>query len=114
MSTLEIKNLYAHVETKDGIKPILMTLPPINPAAIQHVFEEETAPDWLWRFQAVNAYIRRQVHIDAALPFRTRDGSLDSHIALDGLHPDVVGKRIIGETVNSAWPRVRRLADEER
>ncbi len=98
----------------NGIKPILMTLPPINPAAIQHVFEEETAPDWLWRFQAVNAYIRRQVHIDAALPFRTRDGSLDSHIALDGLHPDVVGKRIIGETVNSAWPRVRRLADEER
>lgn len=23
MSTLEIKDLYAHVETKDGIKPIL-------------------------------------------------------------------------------------------
>ena len=27
MSTLEIKDLYAHVETKDGIKPILRREP---------------------------------------------------------------------------------------
>ena len=97
----------------NGIKPILLTLPPINPDAIAHVFGEETVPDWQWRFRVVNAYIRSQVHIDIAAVFRSQDGILAPGMALDGLHQDIGGKRLIGETVNKAWPRVQREADAQ-
>ncbi|HBT80068.1 MAG TPA: GDSL family lipase [Selenomonas sp.] len=96
-----------------GIKPILMTLPPINPAAIHHVFDEPTVDDWQERFRVVNRYIRTQVHIDIAHLFPTKNGVLAPEMALDGLHEDIAGKRMIGEAVNRAWPRVRREADAE-
>jgi len=96
-----------------GIKPILLTLPPINPPAIAHVFGEETVPDWQWRFSVVNAYIRSQVHIDIAAAFHSQDGVLAPEMALDGLHQDVAGKRLIGETVNKAWPVVKHQADAQ-
>ena len=61
----------------------------------------------------MNRYIRTQVHIDIAHLFPTKNGVLAPEMALDGLHEDIAGKRMIGEAVNRAWPRVRREADAE-
>ena len=96
-----------------GIAPIFLTLPPINPANIQHVFGEPTAEDWQWRFEAVNEYICGQAHIDVAEAFVCPDGVLPTELALDGLHPDVDGKRIIGACVNEHWAEARRDADAQ-
>ena len=32
--------------------------------------------------------------------------------ALDGLHPDVLGKRLMGEKVNAVWADVKQQADD--
>lgn len=95
-----------------GIRPIFLTLPPINPENIAHVFDEPTTPDWQMRFDRVNAYIRAQACIDIAAAFVCPDGVLPTELALDGLHPDVDGKRLIGERVNAEWERAK--ADAER
>ena len=39
---------------ENGIKPIYLTLAPINPDNIKRYFDEDTAPDWKERFSAVN------------------------------------------------------------
>lgn len=95
-----------------GIRPILMTLPAINPANINHVFSEETTADWRNRFAIVNDFIRTQVHIDTASAFECPDGILPTRYALDGLHPDVLGKRLMGEKVNDVWEKVKQQADK--
>ncbi len=97
----------------NGIRPVLLTLPAINPQAIQHVFQEETVEDWAQRFAAVNVYIRTQVHIDMAAAFSCPDTVLPEIYALDGLHPDVLGKRLMGGKVNAAWGKVKQDADKE-
>lgn len=96
-----------------GIAPIFLTLPPINPKNIQHVFAEPTARDWQERFETVNSYILSQAHIDVAAAFVCPDGVLPTELALDGLHPDVDGKRIIGECVNEHWAEAKRDAAEQ-
>lgn len=96
----------------NDIKPILLTLPPINPENIDHVFQEPTIPDWRQRFQKVNDYIRTQVHIDVEQAMPTKDGVLPTQYALDGLHPDVNGKQIMGEAVNAGWEAAKEAADE--
>lgn len=94
-----------------GIRPILLTLPAINPANINHVFNEETTDDWQERFSIVNTFIRSQVHIDTAAAFSCPDGILPTPYALDGLHPDANGKRLMGEKINSVWQNVCVKAD---
>ena len=96
-----------------GIAPIFLTLPPINPKNIAHVFDEPTAPDWQARFAAVNSYILSQAHIDVAAAFVCPEGVLPTKLALDGLHPDVDGKRIIGACVNEHWDEAKRDAAEQ-
>ncbi|WP_318254487.1 GDSL-type esterase/lipase family protein [Selenomonas sp. GACV-9] len=96
-----------------GIRPILLTLPAVNPDNIQHVFKEETADDWYDRFSKVNAFIRTQVHIDVAAAFDCPERVLPTVYALDGLHPDVMGKRLMGRAVNAAWPQAKAQADKE-
>lgn len=98
---------------QNGIRPILLTLPPIHPDNIQHVFDEPTAEDWQDRFAVVNAYIRTQVHIDMALAIEAPDGVLPTEYALDGLHPDANGKALMGAYVNSVWQVVKAQADAE-
>ena len=98
----------------NGIRPVLLTLPPINADSIMHVFQEGTAAAWRQNFAIVNNYIRSQVHIDTAQAIPTLpDGSLPPEYGLDGLHPDANGKRLMGEAVNRAWPQVRLQADAE-
>lgn len=81
------------------IRPILLTLPPINPERIRRVYHEAAAPDWQEALDAVNAYIRRVPHIDTAAPFG--EGPLAEDMAFDGLHGDPEMKRIIGAIINA-------------
>lgn len=92
-----------------GIRPIFLTLPPINPNNIQKVFQEETAPNWQAEFDAVNRFIRTQQYfIDLQPRFTDADGELPDSLAIDGLHPDIEGKKLIAKIINEEWQRVTR------
>ena len=90
----------------NNIRPVFLTLPPINPHNIKKIFNEPTAPDWQAQLQQVNGYIRTQVHIDAALGMAGPDGLLPERLAIDGLHLDIEGKKQIAAAVNAGWPRI--------
>lgn len=90
---------------QNGICPIFMTLPPINPQNIARAFNEPTAEDWKERFAAVNAYIRTQIHIDLA--GKIPEGvDLPTELGLDGIHLDPPGKKLMAEAVNEQWEKV--------
>jgi len=91
---------------ENGIMPIFLTLPPINPANIKRAFDQDTALDWQRQFAMVNAYIKSQKHIDIATKMTPDDGILPTSLALDGLHPDVVGKKIMANIINEEWGNV--------
>ena len=50
------------------------------------------------------------MHIDVAAAFSTHP-LLPTELALDGLHEDVIGKQLIAQTVNRAWPEAKQQAD---
>lgn len=84
----------------NGITPIFLTLPPINPAQISEVFSEETAEGWQERLAVVNAFIRKQNQVVDIAPLLTDEhGLLPVPYATDGLHYDIPGKRIIAREV---------------
>ena len=92
------------------IHPIFMTLPPINPANIRRAFDEPTAEDWKERFAAVNAWIRTQIHIDLGGKIAENE-ELPTNLALDGIHLDTAGKKLMAEAVNEQWESVIRQFD---
>lgn len=93
----------------NGIRPIFLTLPPINPAAIYKVFKEPSALNWRAEFDKVNAFIRRQAYyIDIEPNFLDENRQLAARFAVDGLHLDIEGKRLIASLVNKAWPAVTK------
>lgn len=93
----------------NGIRPIFMTLPPINPVAIDRVFQEETMPTWQEEFAAVNQFIRQQRYFIDLNPYFTNiDGELPDYYAIDGLHPDIEGKKLMAQIINAHWSRVTR------
>lgn len=93
----------------NNIRPVLLTLPPINPGNIKKVFDESTAPDWQEQMQLVNDFIRTQVHIDVAHEMKYTNGILPSKLAVDGLHLDIEGKKKIAAAVNANWDRISEL-----
>ena len=94
---------------KHGIRPIFLTLPPINPENIQLAFQEGTVEDWQVRFAIVNAFIRRQRYfIDIAPAMTDENGLLPTSLSLDGIHPDAPGKQIMADIINRNWTRVTR------
>ncbi|MGI6092953.1 MAG: SGNH/GDSL hydrolase family protein [Negativicutes bacterium] len=93
----------------NGIRPIFLTLPPINPTAIDRAFNEETAPNWREQFDLVNSFIRQQrYHIVLDPYFCNANRELPDHYAIDGLHPDIEGKKLIAQIINANWWRVTR------
>ncbi len=93
----------------NGIRPIFLTLPPINPDAIKKVFNEETASNWRQEFDTVNDFIRQQryfIDLDPHLADAGRE--LPDYYAIDGLHPDIEAKKLIAQIINSQWARVTR------
>lgn len=94
---------------QQGIRPIFLTLPPINPANIEKVFNEETTPNWQSEFDAVNAFIRQQrYYVDLEPYFSDADGELPDYLAIDGLHMDIEGKKRMAQLINLNWTKVTR------
>ncbi|MBP2649732.1 MAG: hypothetical protein H6Q74_557 [Firmicutes bacterium] len=90
-----------------GIRPIFLTLPPVNPAAVKKVFDESTVPDWQLEFAKVNSFIRQQrYYIDIAPYLTGANGELPDSMAVDGLHPDIPGKQLMAQAINASWTRV--------
>lgn len=94
-----------------GIRPVFLTVPPVNPGNIKKTFDDETAPDWEWQIGRVNRYVRSQVHIDITPGMYDEKGELKTELALDGLHLDPPGKKLMGEAINAAWPDIEALPD---
>ncbi|MDU4961815.1 MAG: GDSL-type esterase/lipase family protein [Sporomusaceae bacterium] len=93
--------------TDSGIRPIFLTLPPINPTAIARVFQQQTAANWRKEFDKVNSFIRRQhYYIDLEPYFLDERRELAARFAVDGLHLDIAGKRLMGQVINQVWPQV--------
>lgn len=93
----------------NNIRPVFLTLPPINPDNIKKVFDEPTASDWQEQMLLVNNFIRTQVHIDVAREMENTNGILSSKLAIDGLHLDIEGKKKIAAAVNANWVRIAGL-----
>ncbi|MCX7780201.1 MAG: GDSL-type esterase/lipase family protein [Negativicutes bacterium] len=92
-----------------GIRPIFITLPPINPANIAKVFGEQTAPGWQKEFAAVNAFLRKQRYVvDIAPYFTDANGELPDYLAVDGLHPDIEGKKLMAGIINAHWSKLTK------
>ncbi|MCH4167539.1 MAG: GDSL-type esterase/lipase family protein [Megasphaera sp.] len=94
-----------------GIKPVFLTMPPFNADNIKKAFNEPTAYGWSRQVQLVNEYIRSHVHIDITENMEDENGDLRTELALDGLHLDPPGKRMMAEAINKAWPDIIALPD---
>ena len=84
------------------IRPIFLTLMPINPANIKYAFHTDTDPQWKQKLKMVNEWIRQQDYcIDLEPYFYDPTGQqMDTGFAIDGLHPDIRGKMLMGEIIN--------------
>lgn len=86
---------------KNNIRPIYLTLMPINPANISYAFHTPTDPEWHDKLNQVNAFIKRQNYfIDLEPYFYDSFGTMDAQFSVDGLHPDLRGKMLMGEIIN--------------
>lgn len=94
----------AQIETlcrKNDIRPIFLTLMPINPANILYAFRTETDPHWREKQMRVNDFIRRREFFIDIEPYFYDDASeMDRKFSIDGIHPDLRGKMLIGEIIN--------------
>ena len=85
-----------------NIIPVFVTIAPINPEAMKSVSNIDVAPGWEREQQSVNAWIRSQrYYVDITGKFTDDRGWLFATMAVDGLHPDVEGKQIIGSTIGA-------------
>ena len=84
---------------ENNITPILLTLAPINPYNIKKVFNEETSEVWQYNLNLVNDFIRTQPHIDTAKALNSPPILLTEY-AMDGLHGDVIAKKIYAQEIN--------------
>ena len=87
---------------QNDIRPIVMTLPPINPENIMLAFQTPTDPNWLQKMQDINQFIRQQKYYIDLEPYFYDDSHsiLAPKWANDGLHEDIQGKMLIGEIIN--------------
>ena len=86
---------------ENNIRPIFLTLMPINPKNIYYIFRTETDENWHEKLIAVNKFIRQQeFYIDLEPYFYDEAGELSARFAIDGMHPDLRGKMLMGEIIN--------------
>lgn len=85
-----------------NIIPVFVTIAPINPEAMKAVSNIDAAPGWEREQQSVNAWIRTQrYYVDITEKLTDDRGWLFAWLAVDGLHPDVEGKQIIGSAIGA-------------
>jgi len=87
---------------QNGITPIFLTLPPVNPERIERVFNQTTADNWQIELGKVNDFIRNQPNaIEIYSLLVDEKGFLPVEYAEDGLHPDISGKKIMARSINA-------------
>ena len=94
----------------NDIRPIFLTLMPINPDHINQAFHTETDPGWYDKMRLINAFIRQQeYYIDLEPYFYDPTHTLlDASLSIDGLHPDIRGKMLMAEIINAHKEKFRR------
>ncbi len=86
---------------ENNIRPIFLTLMPINPENIFYIFRTETDPNWHEKLIEINDFIKhREFYIDIEPYFYDAEGKMSNTFAIDGMHPDIRGKMLIGEIIN--------------
>ena len=86
----------------NGIVPVFVTAAPINPDLMAGTYGME-APTAGWRQQQLllNDWIMHQMYaVDVTSDLTDEDGWLRADRTTDGLHPDMEGKKYIGETIS--------------
>jgi lysophospholipase L1-like esterase len=85
----------------NGIVPVFVTAAPINPELMAGTYGMEVPVDgWQWQQILLNDWILRQLYaIDITSALTDADGCLRADRTSDGLHPDMEGKKYIGETI---------------
>jgi lysophospholipase L1-like esterase len=87
---------------ENGITPIFLTLPPLNPERIQQVFNQPTAENWQTELKKVNDFIRNQPNaIEIYSLLADENGIMPVKYAQDGLHPDISGKKIMAGSIQA-------------
>ncbi|MBR1397858.1 MAG: GDSL family lipase, partial [Selenomonadaceae bacterium] len=87
---------------QNNIRPIFLTLMPINPPNIKSTFQTDTDPNWREKLNQINGFIRsQQYYIDLEPYFYDATNTkLDDRLSVDGLHPDIRGKMMMAEIIN--------------
>lgn len=86
----------------NGIKPIFLTVTPVNPPKMKKVANLDISIGWEKQRNSVNQWIMKQrYHIDVADKMVDERGFLKDDLTTDGLHPDYQGKKHIGEMVGA-------------
>lgn len=86
----------------NGIIPVFATATPINPWYIEKTkLVEQPTDDWIDQQQTLNHWIMTQKYaVDVTPGLTDGNGFLRDGYTTDGLHPDMEGKKYIGETIS--------------
>ena len=86
----------------NDIRPIFLTLMPINPENIKFAFQVDTDPKWREKLRKINNHIKhKKYHIDLEPYFYDeKKERMATEFSIDGLHPDIKGKMLMAEIVN--------------
>ena len=87
---------------QNHIRPIFLTLMPINPVNIKNAFHTDTDPNWRQKLNQINEFIRSQTYYIDLEPhfYDIMNTKLDDRLSVDGLHPDIRGKMMMAEIIN--------------
>lgn len=86
----------------NGITPVFLTMTSIHPEKMEEIGAVAPPPTgWMETHRLVNAWILAQPYaIDVTTVLSDATGRLEDIYTTDGLHPDTVGKRYIGQEVS--------------
>ncbi len=82
------------------ITPIFVTVTPINPRLMVNVAGLNPTTGWEYQQIQINNWVRQQPdYVDVTPRLTDWRGWLSASLTTDGLHPDMEGKKIIGQTI---------------
>ena len=86
-----------------GITPVFLTPTPIRPALMTARMDITPPPeDWYEHQEYINDWVMQQeFHIEVARTLADAHSELEAEYTTDGLHPDLMGKKYIGERVDA-------------
>lgn len=89
---------------ENNIRPVFLTLMPINPENLQRAFHTPTDPNWHDKLKKINEYIKKQsFFVDLEPYFYDTEGTMNVELSIDGIHPDIRGKMLIGELISKKF-----------